>query len=146
MQPIVLNKLRLRFVALAAGVAGALVLAEMAARYATGIATIFAPMAPTDRLTLLFEPLSGIAGVCAGIGLWKRRRWGATAFTVWVLLILAQVALTAFLISALAGFATRPTLRAVELLLVGAGLAVLVIRVVRRWLLGAIASLAAPEA
>jgi hypothetical protein len=138
--PFALNELRLRFVALAAGVAGVLVLAETVARYATGVATIFAPMALTDRLTLLLEPLCGIAGVCAGIGLWRRRPWGATAFTAWVLLILAQVVLTAFLIAALAGFATGPTLRALELLVVGAGLTTLVIWVVRRWLSVAIAS------
>ncbi len=131
------NTWKLRFVALVAGVAGALIIASRTVFWVAGIPILW-PDSWVDRLALLLGPLIGIVGICTGYGLWTTKRWGATAFTAWIALILVHIAVTPVLVAALGGFPLKPTLDAVLLLLLSVCVGVLVIRLVRRWLFSAI--------
>ncbi len=131
------NTWRLRFVALVAGVAGALIIASRTAFWVAGWPMLW-PDSWVDRLALLLGPLIGIVGVCTGYALWTPRRWGATAFTAWIALILVHIAVTPFLVAAIGGFPAKPLLLALLVLILSICLGVLVIRIVRRWLFEAI--------
>ena len=133
------HTLRLRFVALVAGVAGALTITLRTVLLVADWPMLW-PDSWVARLALLLGPLVGIVGVCTGYGIWTGRRWGATAFTAWVALLLGHFAVTPFLAVAFGGFAIGPMLRAFLMLILSVGVAILVIRIVRRWLIAAIGS------